>query len=166
MLEQLQTAFPQLTFVADTRYCWSPTTQAIHYDARRDDEAADWSLLHEAGHALLEHNGYLADFELIKLEMAAWTKARELAQRFAVVIDEDHVQDCLDTYRDWLYTRSICPQCSTKALQQQDYEHYRCYNCHARWHVTPSRFCRAYRATKRVPSKKQTARELVFSIEM
>lgn len=165
MLEQLQIAYPGLTFVADTRYCWSPTKKSIHYDAQRTDEAADWSLLHETGHALLEHDGYLADFELIKLEMAAWTKARELAQSLNTFIDEDHIQDCLDTYRDWLYGRSICPECSTKALQQKDYEHYRCYNCHTRWHVTPSRFCRVYRASKRVPASR-SARELVFSIEM
>ena len=47
--------------------------------------------------------------------------------------------------------RSICPQCTTKALQQSDYAHYRCFNCHTRWRVTPSRFCRAYRTTKDVP---------------
>jgi hypothetical protein len=34
-------------------------------------------------------------------------------------------------------------------LQQNDLKHYRCFNCHEVWQVTPSRFCRAYRATKR-----------------
>lgn len=148
MLEQLQARFPQLQYVAGARFCWSPTTHEIGYDQNRHDAAADWSLLHETGHALLDHSTYLADFELLKLEMAAWNKARELATELGTVIDEDHIQDCLDTYRDWLYKRSICPQCSSRALQQNDYAHYRCFNCHSVWRVTPSRFCRAYRATK------------------
>lgn len=148
MLEQLQSRFPELQFVAGSRFCWSPRTHEIMYDQARSDESAIWSLLHETGHALLNHESYLADFELLKIEMAAWQKARELAVELGVQIDEDHVQDCLDTYRDWLYKRSICPRCNTKALQQNDYAHYRCYNCHTVWKVTPSRFCRAYRATK------------------
>lgn len=150
MLEQLQTRFPHLQFVAGERFCWSPSTHEIMYDTERDDEAATWSLLHETGHALLDHQSYLADFELIKIEMAAWQKARQLATEFNLTIDEDHIQDCLDTYRDWLYKRSICPHCGNKALQQNDYAHYRCFNCHTVWKVTPSRFCRAYRATKRI----------------
>lgn len=148
MLEQLQNRFPDLTYVAGKRFCWSPLTRQIGYDVDRDDAAANWSLLHETGHALLEHNGYQGDFELVQLEMAAWNKARQLASDFAITIDEDHIEDCMDTYRDWLNKRSICPQCSTRALQQNDHVHYRCFNCRAIWRVTPSRFCRAYRATK------------------
>ena len=150
MLDQLRMRFPDLQFVAGSRFCWSPATNEIIYDADRQDETAMWSLLHETGHALLEHQSYLADFELLRIEMAAWQKARQLAADLDITINENHIQDCLDTYRDWLYKRSICPTCSTKALQQNDYAHYRCFNCHTVWKVTPSRFCRAYRATKHV----------------
>ena len=150
MLDQLRMRFPDLQFVAGSRFCWSPATNEIIYDADRQDETAMWSLLHETGHALLEHQSYLADFELLRIEMAAWQKARQLAADLDITINENHIQDCLDTYRDWLYKRSICPTCSTKALQQNDYAHYRCFNCHTVWKVTPSRFCRAYRATKYV----------------
>ncbi len=164
MLEQLQTRYPSLQFVAGSRFCWSPITHQIGYDAERHDAAADWSLLHETSHALLDHASYEGDFELLKLEVAAWRKARELAKDFGVTIDEDHIQDCLDTYRDWLYKRSICPQCSTRALQQNDFAHYRCFNCHTRWRVTPSRFCRAYRSTKNLqPSA--PALEPVFDLQ-
>lgn len=149
MLEQLQTRFPDLQFVAGNRFCWSPATHEIVYDQARTDQAALWSLLHETGHALLNHQSYVADFELLTIEMAAWDRARTLAAELELVIDEDHIQDCLDTYRDWLYKRSICPHCSTKALQQNDHAHYRCFNCHTVWKVTPSRFCRAYRATQK-----------------
>lgn len=151
MLEQLKERFPDVQFVAGKRFCWSPTTHEVVYDERRTDESATWSLLHETGHALLNHQSYLADFELLRIEMAAWQKARTLAAEFNITIDEDHIQDCLDTYRDWLNRRSICPHCETRALQQDDYVHYRCFNCHATWKVTPSRFCRPYRATKKAP---------------
>lgn len=148
MLKQLQTRFADFTYVAGERFCWSPDTNEIYYDADRQDEAADWSLLHETGHALLGHREYQADFELIRMEMAAWRSARELAKDFDITIDEEHIQDCLDTYRDWINKRSICPDCDTRALQQNDYAHYRCFNCHSVWRVTPSLFVRAYRSTK------------------
>lgn len=150
MLKELQARYPALKFVASMRFCWSPETQEIFYDKNRSDESAQWSLLHETGHALLNHQTYLADYELLRMEMAAWSKARQLAAELGLTINEDHIQDCLDTYRDWLYKRSICPHCGTKALQQNDYAHYHCFNCHTVWHVTPSRFCRAYRATKNI----------------
>jgi hypothetical protein len=128
------------------------------------DQQAQWALLHETGHALLEHQSYKGDFELLRLEVAAWERAREVAATIShdfspdstpdagmdVTIDEDHIQDCLDTYRDWLYKRSICPTCTTKCLQQDDFVHYRCFNCHTTWRVSSNRFCRAYRNTKNV----------------
>lgn len=149
-LSQLQTLFPGLSFAAGKGFYWSPETREIFYDASRNGDRAIWSLLHETGHALLGHAAYQADFELVRLEVAAWEKAKEIAGDVGVTIDEDHVQDCLDTYRDWLYKRSICPECTTKALQQEDYAHYRCFNCRTTWRVTPSRFCRAYRSTRNI----------------
>jgi hypothetical protein len=150
LLAELQAKFPELRFTSGQQFCWSPETQEIFYNTASTDKQPRWSLLHETGHALLRHTAYHADFELIRLEVAAWEKARELATELRIKIDENHIQDCLDTYRDWLYKRSICPNCTTKCLQQSDYAHYRCFNCHTVWRVTPSRFCRAYRSTKNV----------------
>ncbi|MEO8104721.1 MAG: hypothetical protein ABI602_00070 [Candidatus Saccharibacteria bacterium] len=148
LLANLRIAYPHLEFATGKQFSWSPETHEIIYKIGTDDQRDRWSLLHETGHALLEHTSYQADYSLLRLEVAAWEKARELARQFAIVLDEDHVQDCLDTYRDWLYKRSICPSCASKCLQQDDYAHYRCYNCHAVWRVTPSRFCRSYRSSK------------------
>lgn len=151
LLHKLQSLYPDLRFTAGKQFCWSPETQEIFYIVSHSNaERATWSLLHETGHALLEHTSYEADVELIRLEVAAWEKARELATEVDLQIDEDHIQDCLDTYRDWLYKRSICPSCRTKCLQQDDHAHYRCFNCHTVWRVSASRFCRAYRTTKNV----------------
>lgn len=148
LLASLQASYPELLFAAGKQFCWSPETHEIFYKVGNDEQRDRWSLLHETGHALLEHHAYQADYELVRLEIAAWGKARELAGQFGITLDEDHIQDCLDTYRDWLYKRSICPSCASKCLQQGDYVHYRCYNCHAVWSVTPSRFGRSYRSSK------------------
>jgi len=151
LLASLQQAYPALRFTPGKTFVWSPETQEVFYDDKQttiNDKRARWSLLHETGHALLEHKSYQADLELLKMEMAAWDKAKELASQFRLKINEDHIQDCLDTYRDWLYRRSICPTCTTKCLQQSDFKHYRCHNCHTTWRVTTSRFARPYRAVK------------------
>jgi hypothetical protein len=152
LVKSLRQQFPAITFTEGSRFCWSPRTHEVTYTTPKDSTRGVWSLLHETGHALLEHSNYRADFELIKLEIAAWERARELADLLEIPIDEDHIQDCLDTYRDWLYKRSICPSCNTKCLQQADMCYYRCFNCHTRWKVSPSRFCRAYRATQNHPA--------------
>lgn len=149
-LKRLSKLHPDLIFKAGHQFCWSPETDEIFYKTDTAGDTAKWSLMHETGHALLEHDSYQADFQLIRLEVAAWEKAKELAAQVGVKIDEDHIQDCLDTYRDWLYKRSICPGCHSKCLQQDDFVHYRCFNCHTTWRVTPSRFCRAYRSTKNI----------------
>jgi hypothetical protein len=149
-VKSLRELFPALQFTPGTTFCWSPETREVFYKAASHQSKHIWSLLHETGHALLEHQSYKADVELLKLEVAAWEKAKGIADTLKVKIDEDHIQDCLDTYRDWLYRRSICPTCTTKCLQQADMTHYRCFNCHTLWGVTPSRFCRAYRSTKNV----------------
>lgn len=151
LIVRLQARFPGLRFTAGEQFRWSPETGEISYKAGADGKRATWSLLHETGHALLEHQNYQADFELLRLEIAAWEKARELSAHLGIKMSEDHIEDCLDTYRDWLHKRSICPSCSTKCLQQGDFVHYRCHNCHTVWKVTASRFCRAYRSTKNMP---------------
>lgn len=151
LLAKLQAEFPGLRFRAGRQFYWSPETSEIFYEAKAHGKQATWSLLHETGHALLKHTSYQADFELLRLEVAAWERARHLGRNLCIAIDEDHIQNSLDTYRDWLYKRSICPNCTTKCLQQGDFVHYRCFNCHTTWKVTASRFCRAYRRSKDVP---------------
>lgn len=151
LLERLRQDYPAIRFTAGQRYCWSPATVQVFYKRshqHQSDPVAVMSLLHETGHALLGHERYRQDFELLELEAAAWERARTLAAGYGITLDEDHVQDCLDTYRDWLYRRSICPSCTSKALQLDDSPEYRCYNCHAVWRVAASRFCRPYRKSK------------------
>jgi hypothetical protein len=158
LVRALAKTYPHLKFVAGSSFYWCPETSEVFYDADRLDAsdgncAGNWSLLHETSHAVLDHSAYKTDVELLHLEVAAWSQAVVLAPKYDVVIDEDYIQDCLDTYRDWLYRRSLCPGCGSQCLQSEETSHYRCFNCHTRWHVSPSRFCRAYR---RAQTKAQT----------
>jgi hypothetical protein len=148
LLGRLKTDYPRVDFIAGTTFCWSPTERQVIYKANAKGVAAIYSLLHEVGHALLDHKRYTHDFELLEIEVAAWEQAKTIAGNYTTVIDEDHIQNCLDTYRDWLYRRSICPSCTTKTLQLDDKPAYVCFNCHATWRVAPSRFCRPYRKVK------------------
>lgn len=85
-------------------------------------------MLHEVGHALCKHKDFRMDVERLKMEVQAWEKAKELAQRYEVEIDEDLIQDELDTYRDWLHQKSRCPKCGLTRFQTPDSQ-YHCPLC-------------------------------------
>jgi predicted RNA-binding Zn-ribbon protein involved in translation (DUF1610 family) len=144
LITQLKKDYPDLQFVAGDVFSWSSQQQTVFYVSDRDNQSAVWSLLHEVGHATLNHTNYHNDFALLQMEVAAWTAAKELADRYGHKIDEDHIQDCLDTYRDWLHQRSSCPTCSNVSLQK-DARTYQCFNCGEEWHVAQNRHCRPYR---------------------
>lgn len=144
LLIMLKKDYLGLVFESGEEFCWSPKTNTVVYGRGKASPDAEWALLHEVGHALLEHHNYKSDLELISLESQAWEKAKELGQKYGYEIDADHIEDCMDTYRDWLHQRSACPTCSTQSLQQ-DARHYKCFNCAQTWTVTSSRFCRPYR---------------------
>jgi hypothetical protein len=145
LLATLKKDFPRLSFAPAEVFSWSSRKQTVNYAlSPADPTQAVWSLLHEMGHALLGHTTYQTDFELVKLEAAAWDKAAALGQQYGHLIDIDHIQDCLDTYRDWLHQRSTCPTCTITSLQK-DQHTYSCYNCGTEWHVSRSKLCRPYR---------------------
>lgn len=109
---------------------------------------AAWSLLHEVGHASLKHHNYSSDLELLQLEAAAWQEGSRIGKSYGYQIDPNHIEDCLDTYRDWLHQRSACPKCTNRSFQQNNRQ-YTCYNCGTNWSVSLSRFCRPYRMVKK-----------------
>lgn len=148
LIERLRNDHPQLVFRPGHAHCWSPKDGQILYE--NTDKAHNIEgLLHEIGHARLQHKGYVSDLELLQKEVDAWEEARRLAKKYGVPFSAEHMQDCLDTYRDWIYKRSTCPQCLSAGLQKDEH-HYQCLNCTHIWSVTASRFCRPYRksATK------------------
>lgn len=139
---RIQADYPQFKFKPGPQEHWSPKTNTITYEA--DNKDCRFGLLHELAHALLGHQNYKSDFELLKLESQAWHKAAKIAKQYGVKIDEEHIQNCLDTYRDWLHRRSKCPTCGVH-VPQTDARTYQCFNCGASWHVSAGRFARSYR---------------------
>lgn len=142
---------PGLLFNSGRSHCWSPEKGQISY-AGGDKSHSIEGLLHELGHARLDHEGYVSDLELLQKEVEAWQEALGLAGLYGVDFDEDHMQDCLDTYRDWVHKRSICPLCASTGLQDGERQ-YSCLNCGHIWYVTASRFRRPYRRSKSLSDK-------------
>lgn len=144
LLKVLEKDFPKLAFKPSDDFYWSPKEQSVYY-ANSERQSDIWSLLHETSHGILNHQTFVTDFELLQIELAAWENAKELAAKYNICIDTNHIEDCLDTYRDWLHKRSLCPTCGIKSLQESA-STYRCLNCNTGWRVSANRHCRPYRA--------------------
>ena len=141
---QISGDYPQFSFKKGTQEHWSPKAQSIMYNPTQSLKRLRYGVLHELAHALLGHTDYKSDFELLKLEAKAWELAAQIGKKYQVVIDDEHIQNCLDTYRDWLHRRSTCPSCNLHVLQDSP-SSYRCYNCGESWQVSSGRFVRSYR---------------------
>ena len=137
-----------ITFEEGHSFSWHYSTHTLTYDAR--DAHADQFLLHEIGHAILDHRDYSYDIHLIEMERTAWDKAREIAPTHGIVIDSDLIEDSLDSYRDWLHARSLCPRCGSTGVQDGR-RNYICLACHREWRANEARTCqlRRYRTKKR-----------------
>ncbi len=144
VVAKIKSEYKNISLEPADNYYWSPSENKVFYVLNNNSIEAVWALLHEVGHALLDHTKYFSDIELVKIEVEAWNKAEELASDLDIEIDEDHIQDCLDSYRDWLHKRSLCPDCDLSGVQVNT-KTYVCIFCHKRWSVTSERFCRPYR---------------------
>ena len=125
ILEKIQNDYPNFVFRAGKKFAFRPPKTIIFEEDAVDGESL---LLHELGHALLGHRDFKTHPERLKMEVAAWEKARELASTYGVEIDEDLIQEELDTYRDWLHTKSRCPKCGLTRYQTPDGV-YHCPKC-------------------------------------
>lgn len=140
-LSLLKLHFPNIKQMPGERFLWSPKSQAVSFpkDVARDREF--WQkLLHEYGHSQLKHTNYETDFELLRMELNAWEEAKKIASELGIVIEQDFIEDCLDTYRDWLHERSTCPKCKVHGIMNS-FKIYECVNCHSTWSVPKSQLC-------------------------
>lgn len=139
LVETLRQDFPELTFHAGHAFEWDSSRRTIRYDS--DDNDYEAHLLHELSHAVLNHNKYDKDIDLIGLERDAWQYARlTLAPLYHVTVDADTIQDDMDTYREWLHARSTCPNCEASGIQIKKHT-YKCVACQATWRVNEARVC-------------------------
>ena len=152
---------PDTLLVPGESFFWSPKKNKITYKTASISESIGvWSMLHEISHALLNHTSYDSDLGLLKLEVEAWDEAEKLAKDIGIEISDNHIQDCLDTYRDWLHRRSSCPNCNIICLQSSSIV-YKCHNCATSWNVSASRFCRPYRL--QINEQKQEKSQLILA---
>lgn len=137
VLKALKQDLPDISFSPGDKFHWSPNEQVIYY-ADSTDTA---SLLHEVAHALLGHTKYMYDIELLKIERDAWNlTVTTLAKIYKVEIDSEKVESMLDTYRDWLHDRSLCPNCEATGIQTNTVR-YSCLACGSIWRVNDARSC-------------------------
>lgn len=140
-LEILRERFPGVHFAKGTVFSWHPKTNTVYYPAEPLDDAAFMTgIIHEIAHSELGHKDFKHDIELLKMERDAWILAGKLIAEFGGNLDRDHIEDCLDSYRDWLYSRSKCPQCNLVGIQSAAHA-YSCIHCSLTWKVPTSRLC-------------------------
>lgn len=117
-LARVKTDFPSLKFVTGRKFAFRPPkTVVLPEDV---SERSPLLLLHEIGHALIGMFDFSTEVDRLKIEVAAWEKARELCSTYGVEVDEDLIQGELDTYRDWLHQKSRCPKCGLTRFQTPD----------------------------------------------
>lgn len=138
LLTKLESDFPEFKFEKSDDFLWSPEQQIVFYDNTNDK--FQFYLFHELAHAVLHHSDYSRDIELVKMESEAWSKATDLANSYSICIDENWIQDTLDTYRDWLHLRSTCPRCQAIGIQEGP-KSYKCIACGQIWHVNDAKTC-------------------------
>lgn len=142
LLNKLMSSYPSVNFKNSKLFMWSPTENTVYYSKTAlSAPKGAWSLFHELGHATLNHLDFKTDIDLLRLEVGAWTQAKLIARQFKIDIDENHIQNCLDSYRDWLTVRSTCPTCDTINPRKNGFS-YQCFNCNCHWEVSSSQLCK------------------------
>lgn len=123
-VSRLQADFPEYNFKSGPKFAFRHPKTIVFGPYEPFWELL---LLHELSHAILKHKGFSADVERLKMESAAWDKAKKLAKTYQIEINEDFIEDQLDTYRDWLHQKSRCPVCGLTRFQDGD--GYHCPRC-------------------------------------
>jgi hypothetical protein len=139
LLSRLKIDYPQFSFKLGDDFMWSPSDSIVYY-CKQDDNNQSIFLLHELSHALLSHVNYRSDVNLVTMERQAWDYTKELALFYDVTISDEIIQSNLDSYRDWLHSRSTCPKCKATGLQIKECT-YACPACNYKWRVNEARTC-------------------------
>lgn len=134
LIHRLENDFPDISFVEAKEFRWSSQKNTIFYNSSGPHVAA--LLLHEVAHSQLDHTAVTSDIELVRMECDAWIYAEQtLAPTYEVTISEDIREDSLDSYREWLHTRSLCKECLSNGVQTKT-DTYKCIICGCQWRTT------------------------------
>lgn len=145
LLKKLEHRLPLVEFRTGNTFAWDYTAPSITYDAT--SPLVDAYLLHEAGHALLNHQEYTTSIQLLELERDAWQKAEDLSKELGVTFPKEIIDDALDSYRDWLHARTICPTCQATGIEVAR-NRYTCLACQHAWTTNDARSCALRRYKK------------------
>ncbi|HSW81805.1 MAG TPA: hypothetical protein VLG40_05450 [Candidatus Saccharimonas sp.] len=153
ILAALRKDFKAYEFIQGAGFAWSSSQRQIIYPAVESVKDI-WSLLHEIAHAELGHIDYALDVELLGQEVAAWELAKiRLAPPYCGAVPQEFIEEHLDTYRQWLHRRSLCPTCQQNGFQTTQ-NTYSCSNCRCLWRVNEARLCNLQRV--RLPSRSRS----------
>lgn len=137
LLTRLKADFKHLKFVAALDFYWSWQNNTIYYNPAQTE--AEHLLLHELAHASLNHNSYSYDTELVQMELAAWQYSKQhFYPKYLGQFNHKLADDYLESYRNWLYERSLCPNCNSTG-QQTINGHYICLACQQQWCANPAK---------------------------
>lgn len=137
LLSRLRADYPNIQFVVGDDFKWSDGVRQLM--VAEEDGSNGLYTLHELAHALLGHASYTFDIELLRHEREAWDYVRRaLAPSYDVTLDEALIEEALDTYRQWLHARSLCPTCKLTGLQTKT-STYVCVNCRCSWRPNDAR---------------------------
>lgn len=125
LLEQVKLDYPDFRFISGKKFAFRPSRTIVF-----EPKSSNWELLllHELSHAILGHRSFSVDVQRLKMESDAWEKAKELAKKYDVEINDEFIQTELDTYRDWLHKKSRCPVCGLTRFETPDGV-YHCPRC-------------------------------------
>lgn len=123
--ETLIEDFPDYRFIIGKKFAFRPPRTVV---IGPSEPFSQLLTLHEVGHAVCGHKDFKMDIMRLKMENQAWEEARKLARVYQIEVNEDLIQDELDTYRDWLHQKSRCPNCGLTRFQTSDGQ-YHCPRC-------------------------------------
>lgn len=121
-LASLKAHFPEVRWRETGRFSFRPPRTICLGEPQTHFELL---ALHELGHYLCGHRSFRTDIGRLQMERQAWDRAQAVYQELnlasqGIFWDEDFVEAQLDTYRDWLHTKSRCPRCGQTRFQTTD----------------------------------------------
>ena len=146
IIQNLKNKYPQFIFSPSDNFCWSYSDNTIFYNEKLPN--FNLFILHELAHAILQHNSYDRDIQLVTMERQAWDYTIELAKLFKIKAPESIIQSNIDSYRDWMHSRSTCPKCTATGLQINK-KNYKCPACNHTWMVNEAKMCSLKRYSKK-----------------
>ena len=126
-LAKVRGNFPEVRFKAGNKFSFRPP-KTVFFDKNCDENFSSLLLLHELGHFLCGKFEFKTEIERLKIEVLAWEKAKKLAPLYGILIDEELIENELNSYRNWLHQKSRCPSCGLTRFQTLDGVFY-CPKC-------------------------------------